>query len=134
MDLLSIKLFGADEPVPEARLLTAGPVTVELDGGNLRYIRYQGHEAIRAVSYVVRDQFWGTYNPTLEGMKVEQSADGFSASYQAVCRAGAQQFKYEARISAVPPTARCASKAKAPLLPTFSPIGQVSSFCILCKA
>ena len=99
MDLLSIKLFGTDEPVPEARLLTAGPVTVELDGGNLRYIRYQGHEAIRAVSYVVRDQFWGTYNPTLEGMKVEQSADGFSVSYQAVCRAGAQQFKYEARIS-----------------------------------
>jgi hypothetical protein len=81
------------------RFAAAGPVTVELDGGNLRYIRYQGHEAIRAVSYVVRDQFWGTYNPTLEGMKVEQSADGFSVSYQAVCRAGAQQFKYEARIS-----------------------------------
>lgn len=99
MDLLSIKLFGTDEPVPEARLLTAGPVTVALDGGNLRYIRYQGHEAIRAVSYVVRDEFWGTYNPTLEGMKVEQSADGFSVSYQAICRAGAQQFKYEARIS-----------------------------------
>jgi D-apionolactonase len=99
MDLLSIKLFGTDEPVREARLLTAGPVTVELDGGNLRYIRYQGHEAIRAVSYVVRDEFWGTYNPVLEAMKVEQSADGFSVSYQAVCRAGAQQFKYEARIS-----------------------------------
>ena len=99
MDLLSIKLFGTDEPVPEARLLTAGPVTVELDGGNLRYIRHQGHEAIRAVSYVVRDEFWGTYNPILEEMKVEQSADGFSVSYQAVCRAGAQQFKYEARIS-----------------------------------
>jgi hypothetical protein len=99
MDLLSIKLFGTDEPSPETRLLMAGPVTVELDGGNLRYIRYQGHEVVRAVSYVVRDQFWGTYNPTLEGMKVEQSADGFSVSYQAVCRAGAQQFKYEARIS-----------------------------------
>lgn len=99
MDLLSIKLFGTAEPVPEARLLTAGPVSVELDGGNLRYIRYQGHEAIRAVSYVVRDEFWGTYNPILEGMKVEQSADGFSVSYQAVCKAGAQQFRYEARIS-----------------------------------
>ena len=99
MDLSSIKLFGTDEPVPETRVLTAGPVTVELDGGNLRYIRYQGHEAIRAVSYVVRDEFWGTYNPTLEGMKVEQSADGFSVNYQALCKAGAQQFKYEAKIS-----------------------------------
>ena len=49
MDLSSIKLFGTDAPVPETRLLTAGPVTVELDGGNLRYIRYQGREAIRAM-------------------------------------------------------------------------------------
>ena len=99
MDFSSIKQFGTDEPVPAPRLLRAGPITVELDRGNLRYIRYQGHEAIRAVSYVVRDEFWGTYNPTLEGMKVEQSADGFSVSYQAVCPAGAQQFKYEAQIS-----------------------------------
>jgi hypothetical protein len=99
MDLLPIKLFGTDEPAPATRLLKAGPVTVELDGGNLRYIRYLGHEAIRAVSYVVRDEFWGTFNPALAGMKIEERADGFEIVYQAVCGDGARQFKYEARIS-----------------------------------
>ncbi len=99
MDLLPVKLFGTDEPVPATRLLRAGPVTVELDGGNLRYIRYLGHEAIRAVSYVVRDQFWGTYSPTLNRMKVEEGAQGFEVTYQGICGDGARQFKYEARIS-----------------------------------
>jgi D-apionolactonase len=99
MDLSSIKLFGTDEPVPEARVLRAGPVTVELDGGNLRYIRYLGHEAIRAVSYVVRDQFWGTYSPALDRMRIEEGAQDFQVTYQAVCGDGARQFKYEARIS-----------------------------------
>ncbi len=95
----SIKLFGTDEPVPETRVLRAGPVTAELEGGNLRYIRYQGREAIRAVSYVVRDEFWGTYNPAIAGMTIEQSADGFAVTYRAACGAGDRQFKYEARIS-----------------------------------
>jgi len=99
MDLLSVKLFGTDEPVPATRLLRAGPVTVELDGGNLRYIRYLGHEAIRAVSYIVRDEFWGTYSPTFDRMKVEEVAQGFEVTYQAICGDGARQFKYEARIS-----------------------------------
>ena len=99
MDLLPIKLFGTDEPASATRLLKAGPVTVELDGGNLRYIRYLGHEAIRAVSYVVRDEFWGTFNPALAGMKIEEGADGFEVAYQAICGDGARQLKYEARIS-----------------------------------
>ena len=99
MDFLPVKLFGTDEPVAATRLLKAGPVTVELDGGNLRYIRYLGHEAIRAVSYVVRDQFWGTYSPTLDRMRIDEGAQGFEVTYQAICGEGARQFKYEARIS-----------------------------------
>ena len=72
------KYFGTDEPPAETRLLRAGPMTVELDAGNLRYIRYDGQEAIRAVSYVVRDQFWGTFNPMIDNFQVEESADGFT--------------------------------------------------------
>ena len=56
------KLFGTDEPPVATRLLRAGPLSVELDGGNLRYIRFDGQEAIRAVSYVIRDKYWGTFN------------------------------------------------------------------------
>ena len=31
-----VKLFGTEEPPVETRLLRAGPLTVELDAGNLR--------------------------------------------------------------------------------------------------
>ena len=94
-----MKLFGTDEPAPATRLLKAGPVAAELDGGNLRYIRYHGQEAIRGVSYVVRDEFWGTYNPVITGMQVEQSENGFTVAYQALCGDGTRQFKYDAYIS-----------------------------------
>ncbi len=50
-----IRLYGTDELVERPRILRAGPLTVEFDAGNLRHIRYDGREMIRAVSFVVRD-------------------------------------------------------------------------------
>lgn len=94
-----IKRFGTDEPPAETRVLTAGPMTVELDAGNLRYIRYRGHEAIRAVSYVVRDRYWGTFNPVIKNFRVEESGDGFTVRYEAQCGDDTQQLRYEARIT-----------------------------------
>src|SRR5215468_1626181 len=93
-----IKRFGTEEPVAETRQLMAGPLTVELDGGNLRYIRFQDQEAIRAVSYVVRDEFWGTYRPVIDNLNVEESADRFTVTYDAACGEGARRFSYRARI------------------------------------
>ncbi len=93
-----IKRFGTEEPPGETRLLRAGPLSVELDGGNLRYVRYDGLEAIRAVSYVVRDRYWGTFNPEISNFEVAESAAGFTVTYDAVCREGDAAFRYAARI------------------------------------
>ena len=93
-----VKLFGTDEPAAETRLLRAGPLTAELDAGNLRYIRYGGAEAIRAISYVVRDQFWGTFNPVLENFAVEESGAGFTVTYSATCADAEQSFRYRVNI------------------------------------
>ena len=92
-------LFGTDEPAAETRLLTAGPLTAELDAGNLRYIRHEGHEAIRAISYVVRDQFWGTFNPEIRDLEVEETTDRFTVTYSASCSGDGQRFDYRARIT-----------------------------------
>lgn len=94
----AVKLFGTDAPPAETRILTAGPLSVELDAGNLRYIRYAGQEAIRAISYVVRDQFWGTFNPVIEDFQVEERDEGFTVTYSATCRNETQAFRYRARI------------------------------------
>jgi len=93
------KLFGTEEPPVETRLLRAGPLSVELDAGNLRYIRYDGHEAIRAVSYVVRDQYWGTSNPEIENLEIEETAEGFTVTYDAECKDGEQSYRYAAKIT-----------------------------------
>ena len=63
----SVRLFGTEETVEPPRLLAAGPLTAEFEGGNLRYIRFDGVEMLRAVSFIVRDKNWGTYNPTITG-------------------------------------------------------------------
>jgi hypothetical protein len=96
----AIRLFGTEEPVPETPILKAGPLEASLDAGNLRHIKLQGREAIRAISYIVRDKNWGTYNPKITNLRIEQDADGFRVSYDAVCEDAQQSFAYSARIEA----------------------------------
>ena len=95
----AIMRFGTDEPAAESRLLEAGPLSAELDAGNLRYIRHDGREAIRAISYVVRDQFWGTFNPDIRDLEVEETDDRFTVTYTATCSDDEQRFVYRARIT-----------------------------------
>ena len=95
----AIMLFGTDEPAAEARPLKAGPLTAELDAGNLRYIRHAGREAIRAISYVVRDELWGTFNPEIRDLAVDETDDSFTVTYSALCSGGEQRFAYRVRIT-----------------------------------
>ena len=66
-------------------MLRAGPLTCELDGGNLRYVRIGGREAMRAIAFIVRDKNWGTYNPEIQDLKIGQGPRGFEVSYEAIC-------------------------------------------------
>ena len=95
----AIMRFGTDEPAAETRLLEAGPLSAELDAGNLRYIRHDGREAIRAISHVVRDQFWGTFNPEIRDLEVEETDDRFTVTYSAHCGDEQQRFVCRARIT-----------------------------------
>jgi hypothetical protein len=94
----AIKLCGTEQADVVGRTLVAGPLTVELDNGNLRYLRVAGVEVLRSLSFLVRDENWGTYIPVLSDVKVEQRADGFWVSYRATCRRGDMEIAYDARI------------------------------------
>jgi hypothetical protein len=98
----SIRLFGTDEPVAPVRVLTAGPLSAELESGNLRYVRFGGIEMIRAISFIVRDRNWGTYNPAISNLSVEETGDGFRVSYDAVARDAAQELRYSSIIIGSP--------------------------------
>jgi hypothetical protein len=94
----AIKLCGTEQPDIVGRILTAGPLSVELDNGNLRYIKVGGVEVLRVLAFLVRDENWGTYIPTLSGLKVDQRADGFTVGYRATCKRADQELSYDARI------------------------------------
>jgi D-apionolactonase len=94
-----IMLFGTDEPVTPPVLLQAGPLTAELDEGNLRYIRFHGREMLRAISFIVRDKNWGTYRPAISHLKVDQDDGGFKVTYDAVAGDADQSLRYAASIT-----------------------------------
>jgi D-apionolactonase len=99
---LPVRLFGTDEPVNKPKILTAGPVTAELDAGNLRHIRVAGVEVIRAISFIVRDKDWGTYNPIISDLRIKEADGKFEVSYDAVAKDERQEFRYRTTIVGTP--------------------------------
>lgn len=94
-------LYGTREAETPPQHLKADLLSVDLSNGNLRTIKYDGVEILRAVSYLVRDRDWGTYSPAIHDLNVEQSASGFSVSYQARCEGpDATQLAIDVRIKA----------------------------------
>lgn len=89
---------GTEQPEVPGRILKAGPLAVELDNGQLRYLRINGVEAMRAIAFLVRDENWGTYVPALENLKVDQRADGFSVSYRARCERDGMKLAFDITI------------------------------------
>jgi D-apionolactonase len=95
----AIMLFGTEQAVARPKVLRAGPLSVELENGNLRYVRYRGVEVLRAVAFLVRDRNWATYGPSIENLKVGQGPDDFTVSYQATCKDASQELRYRATIT-----------------------------------
>jgi hypothetical protein len=91
----SVRLYGTDETVEAPRILRAGPLSAELETGNLRHIRYHGREMIRAISFIVRDKNWGTYAPQISDFDFQENSNSFRISYDASIE---DQFRYSAVI------------------------------------
>ena len=97
---LIVRLYGTEECVSAPRVLRAGPLSAELEAGNLRYVRFGSIELIRAISFIVRDRNWGTYSTQIDKLSVHESDAGFKVSYDAVARDAEQEFRYRATIEA----------------------------------
>jgi D-apionolactonase len=94
----AVKLCGTEEIDSPSRRLTAGPLTAALEDGQLRYIAFNGVEALRGIAFLVRDENWGTYTPRIESLSVKEGAGCFTVEYRAVCADHNQRLEYEARI------------------------------------
>jgi hypothetical protein len=56
----------------EPREFSAGPLHVLLAGGDLRYISVLRDELVRRIYVGVRDEHWGTIEPTISNVRAEQ--------------------------------------------------------------
>jgi D-apionolactonase len=92
---------GTKEKAPKSVALKAGPLTVDFVAGNLRSIRYEGHEVLRAIAYVVRNADWGTFSPEISDCTIRKSARSFTVTYRARCVSAdsSQVLDYQASIS-----------------------------------
>ena len=98
----AIKLFGTAVPDTKGRLLKAGPLSVLLDNGALRYVRLNDIEVLRAIAFLVRDENWGTFTPEIRNLAVKQGAGGFEVSYEGHCADAKRALTYRAHIVATP--------------------------------
>jgi D-apionolactonase len=94
-----LKLCGTEEIDPPSQKLAAGPLTAELENGQLRYIALNGVEVLRGIAFLVRGQNWGTYAPQIDSLSVTEGAGRFTVEYKALCADANQRLAYEARIS-----------------------------------
>ena len=101
MKTLIEKRVGTKEKPPKRITLKAGALAADFIAGNLRTIRYEGREVLRAIAYVVRDSDWGTYNPEITDYHLDQSKDAFAVTYNGRCTSASppQSLRYQARIT-----------------------------------
>ena len=84
--LRAVKLCGTEEIDSPSRKLIAGPLTAELENGQLRYIAFKGVEALRGIAFLVRDQNWGTYAPRIDTRVSHRRIRKFHRRVQSVMR------------------------------------------------
>src|SRR5260370_37714888 len=75
--------YGRDARPRVMRELQAGPVTVQLDECDLRYVRSGGLELARRIYAAVRDPNWGTVPAVLTNLEVDCAADHFTVRFDA---------------------------------------------------
>ncbi|TAV45486.1 hypothetical protein ELI30_28000 (plasmid) [Rhizobium leguminosarum] len=85
MTIDAFQLYGTRLVETPPVRLRAGKLEADLANGNLRTIRYDGTEVLRAISYLVRDRDWGTYSPEITDLRIEQNDDRFEVAYLARC-------------------------------------------------
>ena len=75
--------YGSNVQLPNRRTLHAGPLTAELEGADLRYVRVGEVEIVRRLYFAVRDRDWGTPEPVFTKFEIDDRGDGFRVDIEA---------------------------------------------------
>ena len=92
-------LHGSTEPPPEMRVLRAGPVTVLLDGVDLRYMRIGRTELVRRIYAAVRDRNWNTVPGEISELEIDARDDSFDVRFHVRHTSHVIDFSWDGAIS-----------------------------------
>ncbi|HEX3289962.1 MAG TPA: hypothetical protein VHR46_01115 [Gaiella sp.] len=92
-------LHGSAAPFAEMQALRAGPVTMLLDGVDLRYLRIGGTELVRRVYVAVRDVDWDTVPGRVSNLEVEQGEASFRVEFDSRHARGEIDFSWHGAIT-----------------------------------
>ena len=88
----TVSLFGTGQPVPERKVLGAGPLEATWEAGALRNIRYGGIEILRGIAFLSRDDSWGNIPVEIANVHVTQERARFHVSCDLAFLGGPQRL------------------------------------------
>lgn len=91
--------YGRDVPPAEPRLLRAGPLTVLLDGRDLRYIRLGDRELVRRIYVAVRNHNWDTIPGEPANVRIDAAAGRFQVRFDVRHHQGPVDFAWRGEIA-----------------------------------
>lgn len=82
--------------------LSAGPIRLKFQDGELRYLHVGDREVIRRIYFAVRNGRWNTSMPQFTETKVRKSKDGFTIDLKAECKTVGVDYSWTGRIVGTP--------------------------------
>jgi hypothetical protein len=95
----AVLLHGTEAPPRTRTPLRAGPLTLLLEAGDLRYVRLGDREVLRQVYVAVRDRNWDTVPGRIGDLRVERGERSFRVTYDSEHRQGDVDFFWRATIT-----------------------------------
>jgi hypothetical protein len=93
-----LSLYGTIEPPPVERWLSAGRLEIRIAETAVREVRYAGHRVLAGISFLLRDEHWGTCPIHTRRFEVDEDRTGFSVWIDAECRDGNRILRYSLQI------------------------------------
>jgi hypothetical protein len=79
-------------------MLSAGPVHLKFQDGELRYLYVGNKEIVRRVYFAVRDANWQTPMPVFSKIDIEKKADSFRIALAATCKSDTVDYAWTGEI------------------------------------
>ena len=91
-------MYGTEASIPEPKQVSAGGITALYHGGYLRYIKFQGHELLRMINFMVRDHDWNTVPQKVRDEEIKVGENSFEIYFTALSELNEVKFNWDCHI------------------------------------